>query len=87
MFSIVTVASSTRMPTASASPPSVMMLSVSPSAASVAIEPSTDSGMEVAMISVERQLPRKNRIMRLVSAAAMTPSRMTPFTAALMKID
>ena len=28
MFSMVTVASSTRMPTASASPPSVMMLSV-----------------------------------------------------------
>ena len=32
MFSIVTVASSTRMPTARASPPSVMMLMVSPSA-------------------------------------------------------
>ena len=32
MFSIVTVASSTRMPTASARPPSVMMLMVSPSA-------------------------------------------------------
>ena len=87
MFSIVTVASSTRMPTASASPPSVMMLRVSPSADSVAIEPSTDSGMEVAIISVERQLPRKMRIISAVSEAAMTPSRMTPFTAALMKID
>ncbi len=32
MFSIVTVASSTRMPTASARPPSVMMFSVSPNA-------------------------------------------------------
>src|SRR4030081_761974 len=60
MFSIVTVASSTRMPTASASPPSVMMLSVSPSAASIAIEPSTDSGIEIAMMTVERQLPRNN---------------------------
>ena len=87
MFSIVTVASSTRMPTASARPPSVMMLSVSPSAERVAIEPSTDSGIEVAMISVERQLPRKIRIIRLVSAAAMTPSRTTPLTAALMKTD
>ena len=32
MFSMATVASSTRMPTASASPPRVMMLMVSPSA-------------------------------------------------------
>ena len=38
MFSMVTVASSTRMPTASARPPSVMMLSVSPIAASSAID-------------------------------------------------
>ena len=52
MFSIVTVASSTRMPTASASPPSVMMLSVSPSAASAMIEPRIDSGIEIAMINV-----------------------------------
>ena len=39
MLSIVTVASSTRMPTASARPPSVMMLSVWPIAASAAIAP------------------------------------------------
>ena len=38
MFSISTVASSTRMPTASASPPSVMMLIVSPSALSTISE-------------------------------------------------
>ena len=38
MFSIATVASSTRMPTASARPPSVMMLIVSPSALSTMIE-------------------------------------------------
>ena len=55
-----------------------MMLSVSPSAHSVAIEPSTESGIDVAMISVDRKLPRNSRIIRLVSAAAMTPSRMTP---------
>ena len=64
-----------------------MMLSVSPRAQSVAIEPSTDSGIDVAMISVERKLPRNNRIIRLVSAAAMTPSRITPLIAALTKID
>ena len=78
MFSIVTVASSTRMPTASASPPSVMMLSVSPSADSAAIEPRIASGIEIAMMTVERQLPRNSRIIRLVSAAAITPSRTTP---------
>ena len=38
MFSIATVASSTRMPTASARPPSVMMLMVSPSALSMQME-------------------------------------------------
>ena len=73
MFSMVTVASSTRMPTASARPPSVMMLSVSPMAARAMIEPRTDSGIDTAMISVERQLPRNSRIIRLVSAAAITP--------------
>ena len=62
MFSIATVASSTRMPTASARPPSVMMLMVSPSALSTMIEVRIDSGIETAMISVLRQLPRKTRI-------------------------
>ena len=87
MFSIVTVASSTRMPTASARPPNVMMLKVSPSAHRVAIEPNTDRGIEVAMMKVERRLPRNRRIIRLVRVAAMTPSRITPPMAALMKID
>jgi hypothetical protein len=57
MFSIVTVASSTRMPTASASPPRVMTLIVSPSADSVATDARTESGIETVMIRVERQLP------------------------------
>ena len=39
------------------------------------------------MITVERQLPRKSRIIRLVRAAAMTPSWMTPLTAALTNSD
>ena len=38
MFSMISVASSTRMPTASASPPNVMTLIVSPVAASQATE-------------------------------------------------
>ena len=59
-----TVASSTRMPTASASPPRVMMLMVSPSRLSAMTEVRIDSGIETAMISVLRQLPRKSRIIR-----------------------
>jgi hypothetical protein len=87
MFSMVTVASSTRMPTASASPPRVMMFSVWPSAESAMIEARIASGIEVAMITVERQEPRKSRIIRLVRAAAMTPSLTTPEIAALTKSD
>ncbi len=73
MFSIVTVASSTRMPTASARPPSVMMLSVWPSDASTMIDARIASGIEVAMISVERHEPRNSRIISAVSTAAITP--------------
>src|SRR2546425_16490 len=56
MFSIVTVASSTRIPTASASPLRVMTLSVCPSAARPMIEHSTASGIEVAITSVLRHV-------------------------------
>ena len=86
MFSIVTVASSTRMPTASARPPSVMMLMVSPSALSTQMEARIESGMEIAIISVLRQLPRNSRIMMAVRQAAMIASRTTPLTAARTKM-
>ena len=79
MLSMVTVASSTRIPTASARPPKVMMLSVSPIADSAPIAPKIDSGIEVVTIRVDRQLPRNRRIIRLVSAAAIMPSRITPW--------
>ncbi len=84
---MVTVASSTNMPTARARPPRVMMLMVSPRAERIATEARTDSGIETMMISVERQLPRNTRIIRPVREAAMTPSRMTPETALVTKLD
>ena len=87
MFSMVTVASSTRMPTASARPPSVMMLMVSPSADRQAIEARIDSGIEIVMISVLRQLPRNSRINSPVSAPAITASRITPEMAARTNTD
>jgi len=87
MFSIATVASSTRMPTASASPPSVMILMVWPSAASAISEVNTASGIDTAMMSVARQLPRNNRIISAVRQAAISASRATPTTADLTNTD
>ena len=87
MFSIVTVASSTRIPTAKARPPSVMTLIVSPSAESAVSEARMARGIETVMISVDRQLPKKRRIIKPVSTAAITPSVMTPVTADLTKSD
>ncbi len=72
---------------ASASPPSVMVFMVSPIALSTMIELRIDSGMEIAIISVLRQLPRKSKIINAVRLAAMTPSRRTPMMEALTKID
>ena len=71
MFSISTVASSTRMPTASASPPSVITLMVSPSRCRMASEVRIESGIEMQTMRVLRQLPRNSRIIRPVSSAAM----------------
>ena len=45
------------------------------------------SGIDVAMMTVERQLPRNIRIITPTSAAASAASRMTPNTAAFTKID
>ena len=87
MFSMVTVASSTRMPTASARPPSVMMLMVSPSMLRAVIEDRIERGIEMAMITVLRQLPRKRRIMAAVRQAAMSASRTTPEMAPRTKTD
>jgi hypothetical protein len=87
MFSMVTVASSTRMPTASARPPSVIMLNVCPSADKQAMEARIDSGIDSAMIRVLRTLPRNSRIIRPVRAAAMTASRTTPDIAERTKRD
>ncbi len=87
MFSISTVASSTNMPTASASPPRVIRLKVWPRALSVMMEQRMESGMEMAMTSVVRQLPRNKRIMPAVRQAAVSASRTTPWMAARTNRD
>ena len=86
-FSISTVASSTRMPTASDIPPRVMTFSVSPSHERTMIATRIDSGMETRTMSVERQLPRKTRSMMAVRPAAMPASFTTPSTEARTKKD
>jgi len=75
------------MPTASAIPPSVIELRVSPKRSSTTIETSSESGIETSTISVERKLPRNSSIMMPVSPAAMIASRTTPLMAPLTKID
>ena len=87
MFSTSTVASSTSMPTAKANPPSVMMLMVSPIALSTMIDVRMANGIEVAMMTVLRQLPRNVRIMNAVRHAAMSVSLTTPLIAPRTKID
>ena len=63
------------------------MFSVWPVAHSAISAESTASGIEVAMMTVERQLPRNNRIIRLVRPAAIAPSRTTPLMAAFTNRD
>ena len=64
-----------------------MTLMVSPSTDRAMSELSTASGIDTVMMRVERQLPRKTRIMPPVSSAAMMPSRTTPVTEASTKPD
>ena len=87
MFSTSTVASSTKMPTASARPPRVMILIVSPIALNAIMEVRIARGIEVAMMRVLLQLPKKVRIMKAVRHAAISVSLTTPLIAPRTKID
>ena len=82
IFSTVTVDSSTRMPIASAMPPSDMMLIVLPVIQSPNSEPSRASGMLTTTTITLRMSRRKRRIIRPVRAAPMRPSVATLSTAA-----
>ena len=71
MFSISTIASSTRMPTTSDSDSSVTPLSVKPSRCIAAKVGIADIGSATAAISVERHSRRKNHT---TSTASTAPS-------------
>src|ERR1700732_2405578 len=86
-FSIVTVASSTSSPTASANPPRLIMLMVWPRALRMAIEVKMDNGIEIAIITVLRQSPKKIRIMSAARRAEIAASRTTPVMESVTKTD
>ena len=81
-FSIVTVAMSTRMPIASAMPPSDMMLIVLPVTHSPTSDPSRASGIVVTTTITLLRSRRNNRIISPVSPAPIRPSVATLSTAA-----
>ena len=74
MFSIVTVASSTRMPTASASPPRVIMLMVIPTAQSATTADKRAIGMVKRTMPALRQSRRNNSTINPVRSAPNTAS-------------
>ena len=87
MFSISTVASSTNIPIASASPPSVMMLMVSPLKLRPMIEVKIAKGIDVHTMITLRQLPRNTRIINETRTEERMASRTTPRIAALTNTD
>ena len=72
---------------ARARPPSVMMLIVWPMAPRPMIDARIESGIEIAMMTVLRQLPSRIRMSSAVRHAAMTASRTTPSIDARTKSD
>ena len=87
MFSISTVASSTSIPTASAIPPSVIVLIVCPDSLSPMIAVRIDSGIEAMTISMLRAEPRNTSTISATRAAAVTASCTTSHSAARTKTD
>ena len=78
MFSMETVASSTRMPTARARPPKVMMLTVCLVIHSASTAHINERGMLITTMKALRQSRRNRRIIRPVSSAPRAPSSVRP---------
>ncbi len=84
---MVTVASSTRMPTAKASPPKVIRLTVCPDAHSAIIAARIDNGMFTTTTRALRQSRRKSKTTNPVSTAPSSPSSVSPRMARVTKGD
>ena len=72
-FSTSTIASSTTMPMATASPPSVIEFTLTPKALKVKIVTAKDSGIAISVMKVVRRFSRKRN--RMI-ATMIAPSRM-----------
>ena len=83
MFSIATVASSTRMPTARANPPRVMILMVCPAPQRATTAVSRANGIVTTTIVELRQSRKNSSTMSPVSKAPNSPSRMSELRAFL----
>ena len=84
---MTTVASSTRMPTAKANPPSVIRLTVCPDAHSAIIAARIDNGMFTTTTRALRQSRRNSKIISPVSTAPSSPSSTRPRMARVTKGD
>ncbi len=84
-FSTSMIASSTRLPTAIASPPSVITLIVSPSASRASKPAASESGSAVSVTSVVRTFRRKSARMTETMIAASRSASTTLRTARSMK--
>ncbi len=87
IFSTSTVASSTSIPTASAIPPSVIVLIVCPVSLSPMIAVRIESGIDVITISMLRGEPRNISTISATSNAAVTASCTTSRRAARTNSD
>src|SRR3990167_2361051 len=87
IFSMVTVALSTKTPTDNAKPPNVMILIVSPNAENNTMEANIDNGIEITTMIVLRMLPTNNKMTIPVNNVAIKLSCNTPSTAACTKSD
>ncbi len=81
------MASSTTRPTATASPPRVMMLIVTPATSMSTSAVMIETGMLIAATSVERRLTRKTKIVRTANSAPRPPSRTRLSRDSMMKLD
>src|SRR5215472_8324857 len=87
MFSIATVASSTRIPTASARPPSVIVLIVCPAPHNATTAVSNANGIVVTTMAELRTSLRKSNTISPVSNAPRTPSRTKDESAFFTYVD
>ncbi len=87
MLSSTTTALSTSMPTASAMPPSDMMLRVMSNAYISTNVPSTDTGIAMLLISVARASRRNAYSTRIASRPPIRAEVFTSLIAAAMNVD